>query len=77
MNCHDPEDFLMRHHVESPAVSDPAEIPPDVARKILAARDALIKGDVDAAYHALYAIANPGFDSYDPWNALENRSALA
>lgn len=60
---------------ESPS-SDPAEvlvkaIPADVARKILLVRDALVKRDMEGAYHHLYSIASPKFDQYEPWKELE------
>lgn len=56
--------------------ADPAEvlvkaIPPDVARKILLVRDALIKEDREEAYHHLYSIASPNFEEYEPWKELE------
>lgn len=53
-----------------------AELPADVAQKILAARNALVGGDTAEAYHQLYAIACPGFDSLTPWAGLE-AAALA
>lgn len=44
---------------------------PILARKILAARDALIKNEPMEAYHHLYSIASPTFDQVDPWEELE------
>lgn len=45
-----------------------------VAMKVIAARDALRNNDTEEAYHQLYAIACPTFDSPSPW---ENIEALA
>jgi len=39
--------------------SDAKLITPDVAEKILRARDSLVAGDSDEAYHWLYQIADP------------------
>jgi hypothetical protein len=57
-------------HVEP---TDPASLPVDVRRRLLMARDALLHGDVSAAYHELYLIASPKCDklSDDVWAALE------
>lgn len=44
---------------------------PDIAKKILAVRDELIKEDYQEAFHQLYSIASPGFDKYEPWAELE------
>ena len=49
----------------------PSAIPSDVARKIIAARDALIRKDIDEAWHQLYSIADPRFESYTPWARIE------
>jgi hypothetical protein len=49
----------------------PGWVSPEVARKLLAIRDELAKPDYDEAYHILYSIANPKFDSYQPWELLE------
>lgn len=38
---------------------------------ILAVRDAFHEGDESEAYHQLYAIANPEFDSFTPWKEFE------
>jgi hypothetical protein len=43
------------------------DIPKDVRDKILKARNALIVEDLDAAYHWLYAIADPTFTDFNPW----------
>ena len=60
---------------ESPAAmagsTDPASITDDVAKKIIAARDALIRDDKDEAYHQLYSIADPEFSNTNPWEKLE------
>jgi 8-oxo-dGTP diphosphatase len=52
------------------ADTDPISM--NVAKKILAARDALIHGNLDEAYHQLYAIASPHFDKREPWKKLED-----
>lgn len=52
----------------------PSAIPSDVARKIIAARDALAKGDTNEAWHQLYSIADPRFESVTPWANLEAQS---
>jgi len=49
------------------------QLPDDVVEKILRARDALILGDRNEAYHQLYGIANPGYDSYFPWHEMEQQ----
>lgn len=53
--------------------TDPATLPNDVKLKLLAARDALTVGDVEEAYHQIYAIASPGFNKLadEVWTALE------
>jgi hypothetical protein len=55
----------------------PTAIPCDVAKKIIAARDALIAGNTDEAYHQLYSIADPAFESFTPWATLEAQSNAA
>lgn len=57
-----------------PCWTAPSDIPPDVAKKILAARDALIVNHTDEAFHQLYSIADPKFESYEPWEILEKQS---
>lgn len=64
-------------------MTNPNDIPPDVARKLLAIRDALIPmesdgvgGLLDEAYHQLYSIADPEFKYYHPWEILEQRAKL-
>jgi len=52
-------------------MTEPRKIPKDVAEKILKSRDALLKEDYEEAYHVLYSIANPDFDSIEPWVELE------
>jgi len=52
----------------------PRDIQPDVARKIIAARDALFESDIMEAIHQLYSIACPNFDSFHPWDELEKQS---
>lgn len=42
-----------------------------VAQKILAAKEALVVGDHNEAYHQLYSIADPEFISFEPWQNLE------
>lgn len=60
----------------SVAMTSPSDIPPDVARKIIAARDALITGTggMFEAWHQLYMIASPE-PNIDPWRALEKQAA--
>lgn len=53
--------------------TDPASLPKDIRLKLLKARDALVVGDIDEAYHQLYSIASPEFSSLDPWVKLEGR----
>ena len=48
---------------------------PSVAQKILAARGAIIKGDINEAYYQLYSIASPGLNVLDPWADLEKLAA--
>lgn len=49
------------------------ELPVEVVEKILKARDALVVGNRDEAYHQLYGIASPGYDSYSPWKEMEEQ----
>lgn len=55
----------------------PASLPEDVRQKILNARDALthMSGEeqISEAYHALYSIADPSFESYEPWARIDGR----
>jgi len=48
-------------------------VPAWIAKRVLAARDAHIKGDHDEVWHQLYSIAHPDFDtlSKDTWKDLE------
>jgi hypothetical protein len=46
-------------------------LPPDVAEKILKARDAFIGKDYDGVWYFLYSIASPNFDKTEPWEDLE------
>lgn len=58
-------------------MTNPSDIPPDVARKLLAIKEALLVPEgIDEAYHQLYSIADPEFSSVTPWAALEKRAAL-
>lgn len=52
---------------------DNTQLPAEVVDKLLRARDALVYGDLDEAYHQLYAIANPKFDSFLPWKEMEEQ----
>lgn len=47
-------------------------LPQDVAEKLLRVRDALTAEDYNEAWHWLYSIANPEFDSFTPWAELED-----
>lgn len=51
--------------------TDPSTLPPDVCRKILLARDAIIMDDISEADHQLYAIACPDFCELKPWDKIE------
>lgn len=46
---------------------------PEIAKRILAARDALVKNDIDEAYHQIYLIASPNVDkdADQVWAGLE------
>lgn len=55
-------------------MTSPSDIPPDVARKIIAARDAIVLSDYYDAWHQLYMIASPE-PNIDPWRALEKQAA--
>ncbi len=52
-------------------MSNPADIPADVAAKLLRIRDALVRSEPHTPYHELYSIADPGFTSFDPWRPLQ------
>lgn len=49
-------------------------LPVDLVIKLLKMRDALIIGDTSEAYHQLYSIADPAFQSYGPWQKLEEQA---
>jgi hypothetical protein len=34
-------------------------------------RDALVRQELDEAYHILYSIASPNFDKTNTWDAIE------
>lgn len=55
------------------AYSEQSKYNQDTASKILAAKDALVRGDKDGAYHQLYLIASPNIDKLgdDVWTELE------
>ena len=46
-------------------------ITPEIAKKIIATRDAIAHEDYDEAWHQLYSIASPEFDKTEPWKELE------
>lgn len=52
----------------------PSALPISAVTKILAARDALLKSDMNEAYHQLYGIADPFFKSFEPWRQLETQT---
>jgi len=54
--------------------TSPSDIPQDVAKKILKARQALLESNIDEAYNALYSIADPEFSDPFPWRILEKKS---
>lgn len=55
-------------------MTQPSDIPPDVARKIIAARNALVADRIYEAWHQLYKIASPE-PNINPWRALEKQAA--
>jgi hypothetical protein len=55
-------------------MTKPSDIPPDVAHKLIACRDAILGGNQDEAWHQLYSIADPDFISYTPWSVLEEQA---
>lgn len=48
-----------------------------LASAIIDARDFLVTGQKEEAYHRLYEAANPEFDSLEPWKELEAKAAKA
>jgi hypothetical protein len=52
-------------------MSNKTQLPDEVVQNILKARDALVIGNRDEAYHQLYGIASPRYDSYFPWRDME------
>lgn len=56
------------------SVTSPSDIPPDVARKIIAARDAIVKGDTFGVWTQLRSISSPE-PNIEPWAALEKQAA--
>ena len=48
------------------------EMPCDLAKKILDARDALIVGDMHEAYHQLCIMADPELCNLDHWEKLQD-----
>ncbi len=61
--------YCMKQAIEA----DRAErsITPEIAKKIIATRDAITHEDYDEAWHQLYSIASPEFDKTEPWKELE------
>ena len=55
--------------------TDAATLPNDIKLKLLKIRDALVLEDIDEAYHTLYSIADPTFESYEPWQSLHQADA--
>jgi hypothetical protein len=43
----------------------------EIYKKILAAREAYIKGDMDEVWHQLYLIADPKCENLQPWEQME------
>jgi hypothetical protein len=72
-----PED-IARGSLQQHGWTAPYDIPADVAKKIIAAKDALTNmtgtDAIQEAYHQLYAIADPEFKSINPWSILEAQS---
>jgi TPP-dependent pyruvate/acetoin dehydrogenase alpha subunit len=52
--------------------SEPIEKEQEIAVKLIAIRDALVKEDYSEAYHQLYLIADPEMESTEPWKKLED-----
>lgn len=50
---------------------DGIALSPEIAGKILKARDAFVEGDYDNVWHWIYSIASPNYDKTDPWEELE------
>jgi hypothetical protein len=48
-------------------------LPDDVVEKILKVRDYISIGEYNEAYHHLYSIAQPKFDSFFPWKVFEEQ----
>jgi hypothetical protein len=48
---------------------------PDIAKKLLLIRDALIRDDGEEAYHQLCKIADPELENLNHWQELEKQAA--
>ena len=81
-DCHYQDSGMIEHiaeqmemyHVEQLRIGICAvssSLPPDVAEKILKARDAFVEQDYDEVWHWLYSIASPNYDKTEPWEDLE------
>ena len=51
--------------------TDPETLPRDIKHKLIKIREALVRNELDEAYHILYSIASPNFDKIQTWGALE------
>jgi hypothetical protein len=51
-------------------ITNPKLLPNDIKEKLLAIRNALVREDINEAYHVLYSISDPSFSNYNPWDAL-------
>jgi hypothetical protein len=56
-------------------MTSPSNIPIDIAKKLIVIRDALVQENIAEAWHHLYSIADPEFESYTPWATLETLAA--
>jgi len=65
-------EWLEQNLVKLFAIPDvSSSLPPDVAEKILKARDAFVEKDYNEVWHWLYSIASPNYDKTEPWKDLE------
>lgn len=51
--------------------TNPETLPRDIKHKLIKIREALVRNELDEAYHILYSIASPNFDKIQTWDALE------
>jgi len=51
--------------------TDAATLPNDIKKKLLEIEEALVREDINEAYHILYSIADPTFTKHNPWECLQ------